>query len=397
MLRYRALGLPPFIIIILRKEPGCRMDRTKLDDIAKILDKITKSSKKNRESQKELYADNMLLLLADEGPSERSAGYLFDVFDTWGAEPFFGFLSLDTTDRVSALKDMLENARSCNRRDKPLKFMLNLLALCANSRMKEKTTLIGRFIEALPALSKKKNGGDYNNIEKSIADSFLLCLGQDFEMPSRRELGLSGVTFFTDKRLEGALAQLGDTAENNSLIKKIRVWAHGDDPGSKAVPSKAAWIHALDEIKKYLESSDTQIKNPLRDLDEKNKRIIYLSNRIEALERDSASIKQENEAKISELLEEIRNCKSHIQRCEDDIALKEREIEERKLLRLRDREDAKKSAQDFKGRLAHELRFDYIQYRNVITAEMSSELGEIMRDRLKSIFKILAKNGLKID
>jgi hypothetical protein len=375
------------------------MDRTELDDIAKILDELTESPQKSRanKDQKKRYADNMLLLLTVEGLSERSAGYLFDGFGLWRAEPFFEFLSRDTTDRVSALREMLDNARSGNRRDTPLKFMLNLLARCANARMKEKNLIINHIIEALPELSKKKNGGDYNNIDRSIADFFLRCLKQDFEMPSRRELSLSGGAFFTDKRLEGAFAQLDDTEENNRLIKKVRVWINGDDPESRTIPSKAAWIHTLDEIKKYLESPEAQIKSPLRDLDEKNKRIIHLNKQIEALERDNASIKHENEAKISDLLEEIKNCKSHILRCEDDIALREREIEERKLLQQRDRADAKKSSEDFRGRLAHELRFDYIQFKNVLTAEMSSELGEIMRDRLKSIFKILAKNGLKIE
>jgi hypothetical protein len=74
-----------------------------------------------------------------------------------------------------------------------------------------------------------------------------------------------------------------------------------------------------------------------------------------------------------------------------------REIEERKILRLRDKEDAERAARVFKERLTHELGFDYSQYKIASDMEMTVMLGEILRDRLRSVFKILRKNGFNFE
>jgi hypothetical protein len=72
------------------------------------------------------------------------------------------------------------------------------------------------------------------------------------------------------------------------------------------------------------------------------------------------------------------------------------EVIDLKQLRLRDRAEAKMDADVFKGRLAYELEFDHKQYKDAEGMEMTVELGEVMRDRLKSVFKVLEKRGLKI-
>jgi hypothetical protein len=322
---------------------------------------------------------------------------------------------------MSTLKEVIDNARFGKKRDLPLKFMLNLLALCANARLNEKGPIIAGIVEALPKLSEKRAGGDYGGIDRSVADFFLSYLEPDFEMPNYGELGLPSGLFFTDELIESAFAKLKATEENERLIERVRAWLEGGGRASQsgadegrtarkerverkahiekpeAVPLDASWTQPLDKIKKYLELSDTRIKNLLSDLDEKNSRILDLSSRIEAIKGDDASAGEENKARISSLLEEISGYKSHIVRCEDDLKQKDQEIEERKLLQIRDRAEAEKSSEDFRERLASELRFDYNQFKDAMTMEMHLELGEIMRDKLKSVFKILEKIGLNIE
>ncbi|MDR1481245.1 MAG: hypothetical protein LBI74_01320 [Synergistaceae bacterium] len=401
------------------------MDQIKLDEVVKELNRLTRSSKKGRPSadRKKRYAENMLLLLTHEGLSERSINCLFDGFGLERAKPFFEFFSRDTTDRMSVLKEMLDKARLGKKRDMPLKFMLNLLALCANTRLNEKGPVIACIIEALPKLSKTRVGGNYSGIDKSVADLFLGDLKPNFEMPSFRELGLSSGIFFTDELIESAFAKLKATEENERLIQKIRVWLKDDDRAGKngrgaaegktareepdrrdtrieeqpAVSLDVPWAQMLDKIKGHLEFSDARIKTLLTDLDEKDKRISDLNKRIGTAGSDDISTRREDDARTSELLEEIKDYKSRIVQYEDSLKQKDREIEERKLLQLRDRAEAKKSSDDFKDRLASELGFDYTQFKDAMKMKMNPELGETMRDRLKSIFKILIKNGLNIE
>jgi hypothetical protein len=74
-----------------------------------------------------------------------------------------------------------------------------------------------------------------------------------------------------------------------------------------------------------------------------------------------------------------------------------REINEgNRMLQQRDRA-AEKTAKDFRDKLGHDLKFEYIQYKNVADAPMTAELGEIMRDYLKSMFKTLVKSGISFE
>lgn len=110
-----------------------------------------------------------------------------------------------------------------------------------------------------------------------------------------------------------------------------------------------------------------------------------LQEEIDKLEID----RREKENAIKVLQNEVEGLKSKVSQANQ-------EIDERKRLndaQVQYREDSRTSLQD----IARALKAEYGDYAETKDAPMSEMLGEIYREKLKQIFKILEQKGIKVE
>ena len=93
---------------------------------------------------------------------------------------------------------------------------------------------------------------------------------------------------------------------------------------------------------------------------------------------------------------DINNLKSEIQNLNEQIEqLKEAVEEQKKLKNVIAKDESQKTVENYQ-KIADELSYGYSVFEESKSMEMSSDLGEVLRDQLNEIYSILSKNGIKL-
>ena len=106
---------------------------------------------------------------------------------------------------------------------------------------------------------------------------------------------------------------------------------------------------------------------------------------------------EENNAKILELGSRISVLEKEKGDLEQKVVSNEQEIAMRIQMTEALSRDRTKQSDELLHRLASKLKVEYRDFKDAENLPMSIELGENMREQLKSIFSILLKTGLSFD
>lgn len=98
--------------------------------------------------------------------------------------------------------------------------------------------------------------------------------------------------------------------------------------------------------------------------------------------------------KVLGLNNDIKKRDNIISDLQQQIANLENALAEQKALKNIIAKDESKKTQETYQKIANELNYCYSLFQDSKDMEMSSDLGEVLRDQLRDIFTILSKNGI---
>ena len=167
----------------------------------------------------------------------------------------------------------------------------------------------------------------------------------------------------------------------------------------QAADSAPDWRAGVRQIQKYIEKQDDtiallkeQISNQSRAADRANDEITALKKSAEKDASEIASL----QTRIAELSLQLRKKTQEAENLSATLAEKEAEIEDRKRLADIISLDNTKQSEEVLRRLSGELASYYGDFVEAGDTEMTVEVGEILRDQLSDIYKILKKNGITL-
>lgn len=149
---------------------------------------------------------------------------------------------------------------------------------------------------------------------------------------------------------------------------KLQVNEEFKDDIESSVPS-----HLL-ELFTFLQ----EINNQDNEMYKKNEEIKKLMNTRDSLNCDIINLKND----IRNLNEEIVNLKEAVE-------------EQKKLKNVIAKDESQKTIENYQ-KIADELSYGYSVFEESKNMDMSTELGEVLRDQLSEIYSILLKNGIKL-
>ena len=169
--------------------------------------------------------------------------------------------------------------------------------------------------------------------------------------------------------------------------------------GKASSDSAPDWRAGVRQIQKYIEKQDDtiallkeQISNQSRAADRANDEITALKKSAEKDASEIASL----QTRIAELSLQLRKKTQEAENLSATLAEKEAEIEDRKRLADIISLDNTKQSEEVLRRLSGELASYYGAFVEAGDTEMTVEVGEILRDQLSDIYKILKKNGITL-
>ena len=182
--------------------------------------------------------------------------------------------------------------------------------------------------------------------------------------------------------------------EHEGKYKNIRQWASNgiklaeEQIERERIEAKIpkSMVSDLQAIVDHYKSVEKQVRDEVYDMARMEKEIERLRNDISKLNSE----KQDLESKITSLNNDVDTHKK-------EIIERDKEIEERK--KINDAADALKK-NDEEGMLrdiANELKAEYRDIVDSENDEMDIQLGEIYKEKLRNIFKILEKKGIKME
>ena len=156
---------------------------------------------------------------------------------------------------------------------------------------------------------------------------------------------------------------------------------------------------AIDELKQELAGARDNVVKLSKSLDISNSENTRYRADLERIRGEKAKVEEkaaQGEAAIANLEEafiqkeaELVGLKERITRLEEDLAASKTMAE---MLSNRDKREEGEALK----RIARALRADYSDFLETRDCEMSVEYGDILRDTLTDVFKVLVKNGIEI-
>lgn len=164
---------------------------------------------------------------------------------------------------------------------------------------------------------------------------------------------------------------------------------------------------AVNVAAKNAQSDAKQKKTPEEIIEEQNSELKTLHEMCDNLERENNQLKYDKNlagitiSKKDEIIEKLKaDLAEERNRALGLSAALERErenqAEQNKLVEVMKTELQKKPA-EFLNNLRSKLRIEYLDFQDAVDMEMSIDLGENMREQLRSVFNICIKAGMKFD
>lgn len=409
-----------------------------IENIQKLL-QIKKKGEASK-ADKKSFNDDWIAYVDINGFDDMAESFLYDGFSFMGILPFISYLE-KVSDKNEAVKKLLAGKSYYKNKSMTFKLMLHMLAIFIKMWPSE-LTVISSVINRLPALSVNKENKQLGDITKSIYKYFIQVLSPESTLPPIEGLRSMNKDPFRSMMADslGTLVAEGHCSISElATMNKIGYWLNvnkvADDisisdslHATSCEPSSVSHVNKSDntimpaEKAKDSSISENEKTQTWRDnlnsiivsakkldkiflqLHEDNVRLLGENTKLKTeCDNTHAVLKSEREScehqrdEINCLAAEISSLRQQIITLEKIIGEKEAKIGEYgKLTDMLNKDRAKQSEEAF-NRLASKIRVDYRDFLGSSNLPMTTDLGEIMRYQLKSIFDLLKKNGLNLE
>lgn len=395
------------------------------DNINSLL--LSKKSKDLNAVESKRFTESWKHLVLCEGFSDRAEALLYNCYSSCGASPLYQYLASSEKcldELLCFYRGKLYRVNST----KTSSLLFHLLALSLNSSngSSENLDMISSLLDHIPPALKNKEKKLDGNAGVILRKWFLSKLDSSVNLPSFAILQEHGLHKF----------MIDDFA---NVINQIMTKEKDFKTCSPTVAQNAVNVQQwLNEMVEPVPSGESEDKSSVAD--DKNPEPETTKTEKQSgkkCEQDSGDIElRELRQKIDSLQEEKQNlsnqlssCQGELQRCQRRLSqksltlkdteqklaetiqsdvLKDKQIanletavqkhrdEAEKALEMVEilRRDKDKQSDETVKRIASRLRTYYMDYKDAISLEMSTDLGENMRDQLGEVFKILQDAGI---
>lgn len=405
-------------------------------DIQRLL-QIKKKGESSK-TEKKSFHDAWLDYVEKNGFDDTAESFLYAGFSFMGILPYISYLE-KLPDKTEAIRKLMVGKSYYKNKSITFKVMLHLLAMFI-IKWPSELIVISSIIQRLPALSVNKENKKLGDITKSIYKYFIQVLSPESTLPPINGLRSNDPDSFCSMMvdsLDSLVAECHCSASELATIYRVGHWLKINENTDIGVPSsgqsscepssvstlvksdkansptkKAEDIFASIDAKTQtwrdnlnsINISTKKLERNLLQLQEDNARLSSENSRIMKEHANTCAVlksEQENcEYLRTEkrcLTAEVSSLHQQVDTLEKIICEKESKIVEYGKLTDMLNKDRTKQADEAFNRLASKLRVDYRDFLSSTNLPMSTDLGNIMRFQLKSIFDLLKKNGFNLD
>lgn len=403
-----------------------------------MLDELMKIQKKGDSSKekKNLYKEQMITLLIEEGFSTSAQKYIKEGFPFCGAEMIADYFSaLDEGERKEGYSNLFHSQLfEENERGIAYKIAIHLMAL-ELKKTNPDHALLKTLIIAIPTKNLGREGDPLKDAGKIIEKYFLKELKNKVELYSLGKVDLeSGYLIAFSKHISSTIDTLSESKTlPMETIDRIKEWAKKQNPTylasektkenenkAKEVASDKAPSHtapnefSIEETKQFFDSILFQMQRiqvSRRDLRKRAKELSELivekdeqikmlqkNNELQEVQLKNCSIKlSEQTAENGSLLLKQTELIETIHREQNEINRLNAEIERLKTINSVYSADKASSQNEQLNAIASKLKAEYQDFCDAESMEMNNDLGENFRYQIKTIFKILKKAGIDVE
>lgn len=401
--------------------------------------------------KRERFKDAYRKLIAEEGFSEQAEVFLYSGYAYAGAEPFFEYMK-GSASQVEALSQLKKGANYGKNSSATSTLLVHLLALNLNDESVNLKVIIP-LMAAIPARLKNKDGKIDGNAGTILRKYFLNVLYEKTELPSLAILTDKGASPALMREFANTMVDILDAmaldtfnlhcqangARAKAWLEELRHGPQAEErpqervnPVIKPEPESVATVEVAKPDKEASEPEQTETQaaegNTPRETEaklppEKEEAIAeaaVLEEKLAGLQRavnDEHSLRLKGETLIERQKAELAQRESQIAELGKQIealtgtseAMKKELVGLREELAARDekiselrenlemlRRDRESAAAEKLASLANKLSSFYADFCEAEEMEMSLDVGEIVRDQLRDVFKILKQAGLSL-
>ena len=379
---------------------------------------IPKKSDASKATRKE-FKNEILSLLQEEGFSENAEKYLWAGFSFCGAEPLFDYLNFQTKEDQVKIIDELFKCVSYVKNEKSNGFKMCLSLLAYELKYcQDNLEIIGMLIKACVGKYKKKDGSISKDNTKIIEKYFVLTLSTQNKLLDLNTLTIKPVIIheFCKYIIDTCATITGKKTEKQ--VAFVSEWLKSALPKPEEEISKNLNEVTTSSTEASEKSSSTQINTcnassndslfgmvaQLKDLSarlfsraeesEKEKKANQL---LKSAHKENIGKLKTAEDTISELQNQLIEAEAKIDAQSKQIAESIAEIERLKTVISVYSEDKQSSMDGQLNAIASKLKTEYSEFKDALDLDMTADIGEILRDQLMRVFKILSKAGIDIE
>lgn len=414
------------------------------DTMRQLLD--NKAKTKASKSLIETFNNEWFSYVNENGYDETAEDWLFKGFSYNGMVPFVKYIE-SISDWDTAVSQFF-SGKQCHQSQNRFQMALHLLALLLETAPLE-TESVSKIIIRLPEMSLNQERKRRGTIGVFFKKYFLEVLNMEVELPALNTLDLrpADIQSFSD-----LIRDCLDSCKNNKLsqidIQKLKIiseWSNNFEPATKYSETRIIQVDSKENTVKlpqepivetvsenYISEKNCQnkecaekdrtideswetsleiIQQTISRIEKENRKLIEENRvlRIQQItlsdeklltesrlteERKASAVLKQNLTQSTGQISELRKEKTVLQ---NTVDLKDQEIAgEKKMAEIINRDKELHHAAVLK-RIGSEIASYYSDFLVEENMEMTSELGEICRDQLRAIFKILKKRGIQVN
>lgn len=395
------------------------------DNISSLL--LSKKSKDLNAVESKRFTEAWKNLVLCEGFSDRAEALLYNCYSSCGASPLYQYLASSEKCLDELLCFYCGKLYRVNS-TKTSSLLFHLLALFLNSSngSSENLDMISSLLDHIPPALKNKEKKLDGNAGVILRKWFLSKLDPSVNLPSFAILQEHGLHKFMIDDFANVINQIMTKEKNFKTCSptvaqnavNVQQWLNGmvelahsgesEDKSSvaddKKPESEATKTEKQSGKKREQDSGDIELRELRQKIDSLQEEKQNLSNQLSScqgeLQRCQRRLAQKSltlkdtEQKLAETIQadilkdkQIANLETAVQKHRDEA---EKALEMVEILRR----DKDKQSDETVKRIASRLRTYYMDYKDAISLEMSTDLGENMRDQLGEVFKILQDAGI---
>lgn len=416
-----------------------------------LLDELVTTQKKTDapKSKKAQYNAEMVKLLTVEGFSERAEYYLKAGAGFSGALPFVEYIKPLSVEERSNRISALITGSMFRGDDKPnaFRYAISLLGYSITWFPDDHTLLI-EMIKVIPSLAYNKEKHLLKDAPKVVEKTFLKHLKSDTILPPLYSLGLKDIFI---KEFRNVMVNIVSLIPSQSDAKGlVLLWLKNpqqpdvisaekepkteseehnadspaiirdsaEDESKPASPVPADYkkydVRELGQVASEAEAFAGRLRASIRYFAETQKESEHRREKIDALERELASVKRraEESASVIERLEkenteangtisDLRIQLLDAKRKNDEQAHQldamRQDIEKLNSVISVFSADKQNSQSEQLNAIASKLKAEYVDFKEAEQDSMTLDLGENFRCQLQSVFRILAKAGIDVE